>query len=81
MSRLLFKLVALVVAVVVGLLLLQFAVSLLGTILQVSIAGVIVLGIASVGLRMVRSIAASKNAKQVLQPGQEVQRAVIERDR
>ncbi len=83
MNRVLFTLVALVLAVVVALAILQFIMGLLGTILQVGIAGVLVLLIASAAVRVARNIGRSKNpdpTSQVSERGQEVQHAVIEQD-
>jgi hypothetical protein len=84
MNRILFTLIVLVLAAAAALIVLQFVMSLLGTILQVGVAGVIALLVASVVLRVVRAIAPSKSPTsppQVLEPGEEVQHAVIERER
>ncbi len=84
MNRILFTLVALILAAAAALIVLQFVMSLLGTILQVGVSGVIALLAASAVLRAARSIAPSKGSTsppQILERGEEIQHAVVERER
>jgi hypothetical protein len=84
MNRILFTLVALILSAAAALIMLQLVMSLLGTILQVGVAGVIALLAASVVLRVARSIVSSKSPAsppQVLERGEEIQHVVVERER